>query len=243
MTQDFQNWVRENSYQLSDEQQKETEEFIRTSFSRRVSQITAIDLTSTVLDDDDDGGNIQHKSLTRVTSKGLTLEPFDMPTSNRLHVSNDLSRLGPGQISESAPTSAQIRAADDLSLLGPGQMPKLIGPVTGLKKSTAKARSFPKANSYDQSPGNFQDITLTSTPSHVLLSKAQNFDSTSLGDKEKPEGPHSTRPYAQRKQLASEKSRRSRKSAGADSPLGIVGGLGHGMDVSILSLGTSPVPG
>lgn len=224
---------------MNNEQQKEIKEFITTSFKRRISQVATIDLISTV-HDDHAGGSFKGKSVTKVTSKGLSLDPFDQSssrTSTQLHASNDLSLLGPGQISESTPTSAQISIEDDLSLLGPGQMPQLIDPVTGLKKLTAKARPFSGTNSHDQCPGIFQDITLASTYSHLLSSNARNFDSTSLRHKEKPKGSRSARSHAQGKELAGEKSRTLKRSARAISRLEIAGDLEHDTMGSVLSLG------
>lgn len=241
MTEDFQYWVRENSYKLSNEQQKEIKEFIRTCFSRRVSEITTIDLTSPV--HDDDGGSIQRKSVAEVTLKSLSLDPFE-PSSSRtsmqLHASDDLSLLGPGQIS--IPVPAQINTEDDLSLLGPGQMPQLIDSVTGLKKLPTEARPFSETSSQDRSPGIFQDITLSSGRSRLLSSNARDFDSTNLSNKEKSKGSSSAGSHAQRKRLANEKSRTSKNSAKAVSQLGIVGDLGHERNTSVLSLGTSSVP-
>lgn len=243
MTEDFQYWVRENSYKLSNEQQKEIKEFIRTCFSRRVSQIATIDLTSPVHDEDDGGGSIQRKSVAEVTLKGLSLDPFEPSssrTSTQLHASDDLSLLGPGQIS--IPASAQISTEDDLSLLGPGQMPQLIDSVTGLKKLPTQARPFSETSSYDRSPGLFQDITLASTRSRLSSSNARDIDSTSLSNKEKSKGSSSAGSHAQRKQLANEKSRTLKSSAGAVSLLDLVGDLGHERNTSVLSLGTSSVP-
>lgn len=228
---------------MNKEQQKEIKEFITTSFNRRVSQIATIDLISTV-HDDYDGGSIKGKSVTKVTPKGLSLDPFDQSSSRtptRLHASNDLSLLGPGQISESTPTSAQITIEDDISLLGPGQMPQLIDPVTGLKKLTTKARPFLDTSSHDQSPGIFQDITLASTHSHLLSSNARNFDSTSQRHKEKPKGSRSAGSHAQRKELASEKSRTSKRPTRAISRREIARDLEHDTKASVLPLGTSPV--
>lgn len=255
VTEDFHSWVIENSYKLSNEQQREVKEFISTSFSRRVAQITTIDLTSTDQDDDDDGGggSIQGKNVTEVTSKGPSLDPFgpsSSRTSTQVHASDDLSLLGPGQCSgftsssssSSSSTPTQIHTADDLSLLGPGQMPQSLDRGTRLRKPTAKARPFSKLSSHDQGSGISQDITFSSSRSHVLSRNSQKFESTSLGDKEKLNGSRSARSHAHRLQLASKKSGTSKKSAGAVSPLEIVGDPGHDMNSSGPSLGTSPVP-
>ena len=254
VTEDFHSWVIENSYKLNNEQQKEVKEFISTSFSRRVAQIATIDLTLTD-QDDDDGGSIQGKNVAKITSKGPSLDPFDPSssrTSTRVHASDDLSLLGPGQFSEftstssssSSSTSTQIHTVDDLSLLGPGQMPQSLDRGSRLRKPTAKARPFSKLSSHDQSSGISQDITLSSSRSHVLSRNFQKFESTSLGDKEKLNGSHSARSHAHRLQLASKKSGSvtSKKSAGAVSPLEIVGDPGNDMNSSGPSLGTSPVP-
>lgn len=244
MTKDFQYWVRENSYKLSNEQQKEIKEFIRASFRQRVSQLATIDLTSTVQDDDVGDGSKQSKSVKKITSEALSLDPFapsSSQNSTRLHASNDLSLLGPGQTSESTPLSAQIRTADDLSLLGPGQMPQLIDPATGFKKPTANPRPFSNTDSHDQSPGISQDISLASVPCGVLSSSSQKFDPTSFGDKENLSDSRSASSYAQRKQLLGERSRTSKLSARAVPQLEIVGDLGHNTNASVLSLGTSSV--
>lgn len=257
VTEDFLCWVIENSYKLNIEQQKEVKEFISTSFSRRVAQVSTIDLTSTVQDDDDDdddgGGSIQGKNVTKVTSKGPSFDPFEPSssrTSARVHASDDLSLLGPGQFSESTSISGsgftstftQIHTADDLSLLGPGQMPQTLDRGTSLRKSTAKARPLLKLSSHDQSSGISQDITLSSSPSHVLTRNFGKFRSSPLGDKGKLNGSHPARSHTHRLQLASTKSGTSKKPARAVSPLEIIGDLGHDMISSGPSLGTSPVP-
>lgn len=237
MTKDFQNWVRENSYKLSSEQQKEVKEFIRASFSRRVSLASR----SSAVQDYHISGGSQIESVKKATSKGLSLDPFapsSSQISTRIHASHDLSLLGPGQISESTPTSVQTRNTDDLSFLGPGQMPQLIDPVTGLDKWATKERPFSNPNSHDHSSGAFQDITLASTP---LSSNTRNFNSTTLGDKEKRNVSGSASLHAQRKKLAGEKSRTSKNSTRV-SPLEVLGDLGDNMNASALLPGTSTVP-
>lgn len=238
VTKDFQYWVRENSYKLSNEQQKEIEEFISASFSQRVSQFATIDLTSTVQDDVGDGSK-KSKSVKKVASEGLSLDPFapsSSQNSTRLHASNDLSLLGPGQPSESTPISAQIRTADDLSLLGPGQVAQLIDPATGFKRQTANPLPFSNTDFHDQSPGTSRDISLASVPCRVPSGSSQDFDLPSFADEEDLSDSRSASSYAQRKQLLGENSRTSKRSAGAVSQLEIVGDLGHDTNASVLSL-------